>query len=85
MQNITDIQLLKTNPEFTSGVMLVENNIPSNLNPFRDEIFSSKSIFYIVSQSKFGTSSTSLFCGAKSLSTNILSLAGQVKFTLLDS
>ena len=55
MQNITDIQLLKTSS--FGNVMLVENNIPSNLNPFRDEIFSSKSIFYIVP--------TALFCGAE--------------------
>ena len=74
MQNITDIQLLKTSS--FGNVMLVENNIPSNLNLFRDEILSLKSILYFVP--------TALLCGAKFLSTNILSLAGQVKFTPLD-
>ena len=79
MLNIKDIQQFKTSS--FGNVILVENIIPYNLNPFRDEILSLKSILYFVSRSKFGTSSTALLCRAKFLSTNFLSLAGQVKLT----
>ena len=74
MLNIKDIQQFKTSS--FGNVILVENIIPYNLNPFRDEILSLKSILYFVP--------TALLCGAKFLSTNILSLAGQVKLTPLD-
>ena len=75
MLNIKDIQQFKTSS--FGNVILVENIIPYNLNPFRDEILSLKSILYFVP--------TALFCGAEILSTNILSLAGQVKLTLMRS
>jgi len=71
MQNISQIQLLTTSS--FGNVILVENNITYNLNPFRDEILFLKSILYFVP--------TALLCGAKFLSINILSLAGQVKLT----
>jgi len=83
IQNINHIQLQKASSfrgkapvSFEPGcakAILVENIIPYNLNPFRDEILSLKSILYFVP--------TALFGGVKSLSTNILSLMGQVKLT----
>ena len=71
MLNFKDIQQFKTSS--FGNVILVENIIPYNLNPFMDEILSLKSILYFVP--------TALLCGAKFLSTNILSPVGQVKLS----
>ena len=70
MQNASNI-LLNKKSSFWNGI-LVENNKITNLNPFRDEISSSISIFYFVPTALFGV--------ARFLSTNILSLVGQVRF-----